>query len=91
MKLIRRSVSQIAWPRIGEAQWRQGEIMLGHAKIRTSDIYALFDPTNLGVALTVAEGIVEGIETLCPGGLRGAFHRRTPEATSPKIAGITSK
>ena len=26
LKLIRRSVSQIARPRIGEAQWRQGEL-----------------------------------------------------------------
>ena len=88
LKLIRRSVLQIARPRIGEAQWRQGEIMLGHAKIRTSDIYALFDPANLGVALTVAEGIIEEIKTLCSEGFRGAFHRRTPDATSPKMAGI---
>ena len=65
--------------------------MLGQAKIRTSDIYALFDPANLGVALTVTEGIIEEIETLCPGGLRGAFHRRAPDATSPKRASVAPK
>jgi hypothetical protein len=40
-KLIRRSVSQLARPRIGEERWRQGEIMLGHQKASTSDIYAV--------------------------------------------------
>ena len=76
---------QIARPRIGEAQWRQGEIMLGHAKIHTSDIYVLFDPTNLGVALTVAEGIIEEIETLCP---RGASRRFSPEDTGDNLTQI---
>ena len=66
-KLIRRSISQIARPRIGEERWRQGEIMLGHQKASTSDIYALFDPANLGVALKVTEAIIEEIEALTPG------------------------
>ncbi|TAJ79820.1 MAG: hypothetical protein EPO45_03375 [Sphingobium sp.] len=79
LKLIRRSVSQIARPRIGEAQWRQGEIMLGHAKISTSDIYALFDPANLGVALAVTEGIIEEIETLCSGAFAAPFTGEHPQ------------
>lgn len=70
-KLIRRSVSQIARPRIGEERWRQGEIMLGHQKASTSDIYALFDPANLGLALAVTEQIIEEIETLTPGAFTG--------------------
>ena len=74
-KLIRRSVSQIARPRIGEERWRQGEIMLGHQKASTSDIYALFDPANLGLALAVTEQIIEEIETLTP----GAFTGTTPD------------
>lgn len=91
LKLIRRSVSQIARPRIGEAQWRQGEIMLGHAKISTSDIYALFDPANLGVALTVTEGIIEEIETLCPGAFAVPLTGETPEQPPPERAGIAPK
>lgn len=67
LKLIRRSVSQIARPRIGESQWPQGKIMLGHQIASTSDIYALFDPANLGIALAVTEQIMNEIETLCPG------------------------
>lgn len=71
LKLIRRSVSTIARPRIGEAQWRQGEIMLGHAKTGTSDLYALFDPANLGVALAVTASIIEEVEALAPGAFAG--------------------
>ncbi|MDE2596313.1 MAG: hypothetical protein KGL44_05465 [Sphingomonadales bacterium] len=66
-KLVRRSVAQIARKRIGEERWRQGEIMLGHAKASTSDLYALFDPANLGLALEVTSGIISEIEALAPG------------------------
>ncbi|MFZ5743437.1 MAG: hypothetical protein ACOY7T_03020 [Pseudomonadota bacterium] len=72
LKLIRRSVSTIARPRIGEERWRQGEIMLGHAKASTSDLYALFDPANLGVALAATTAIIDEIEALCPGAFTGA-------------------
>jgi hypothetical protein len=77
-KLIRRSIAQIARPRIGEAQWTQGEIMLGHRKASTSDIYALFDPANLGIALSVTEQIMNEIETAAP----GAFTAVTPHSAS---------
>ena len=69
-KLIRRSVSQLARPRIGEERWRQGEIMLGHQKASTSDIYALFDPRNLGIALEATEAIIDGIEAIEPGAFK---------------------
>lgn len=71
MKLIRRSVSTLARPRIGEERWRQGEIMLGHAKASTSDLYALPDPANLGTALDVTAGIMAEIEALAPGAFTG--------------------
>lgn len=76
-KLIRRSMATIARRRIGEANWRQGEIMLGHVRASTSDIYALRDPANLGLALEVTEGIINEICALAP----GAFTAATPQNT----------
>lgn len=67
LKLIRRSVAQICRRKIGEERWRQGEIMLGHAKASTSDLYALFDPANLGVALAATTDLIAEIEALAPG------------------------
>ena len=71
LKLIRRSVAHEVRKRIGEAQWRQGEIMLGHRKASTSDLYALFDPANLGLALEATTAIIEEIEKLVPGAFTG--------------------
>lgn len=75
MKLIRRSMAHEVRKRIGEAQWRQGEIMLGHRKASTSDLYALFDPANLGLALEATTAIIDEIETDVP----GAFAGTTPD------------
>ncbi|RSU45973.1 hypothetical protein [Sphingobium yanoikuyae] len=66
-KLIRRSVSTIVRKRIGEEHWRQGEMMLGHVKMSISDIYAVPDPANLGLALAATESIIDEIEKLAPG------------------------
>lgn len=66
-KLPRRSMATIARKRIGEANWRQGEMMLGHVKTSISDIYAIPDPANLGLALAATESIIDEIEALCPG------------------------
>lgn len=71
MKLIRRSVSQIARRRMGEERWPQGEMMLGHRKASISDLYALFDPANLGVALATTTEIIDEIENLCAGAFTG--------------------
>lgn len=76
MKLIRRSVSHIARRVIGEEHWKQGEIMLGHHKTSTSDIYALPAIENLGRALAATESIIDQIETLAP----GAFTAGLPQA-----------
>lgn len=77
LKLIRRSMATLARPRIGEANWRQGEMMLGHVKHNVSDIYALPDPANLGLALAATEAIIDEIDKACP----GAFYREvTAEA-----------
>ena len=72
VKLIRRSVSQLVRDRIGEERWRQGEMMLGHVHLTTSDIYAIRKPEHVGLALATTEAIINEIEVLCPGayGLR---------------------
>lgn len=65
-KLIRRSVATLARRKIGEAHWAQGEMMLGHRRASTSDIYALPDPANLGRALSATEEIIAEIEAKVP-------------------------
>lgn len=69
-KLIRRSMATLVRRRIGEANWRQGEIMLGHVAFATSDIYAIPDPANLGLVLRATEEIIDEIEALAPGAYR---------------------
>lgn len=70
-KLIRRSMSTMARKCIGEANWVQGQMMLGHVKFSVSDIYAIPDPANLGLALAATESLIEEIDKLAP----GAFYR----------------
>jgi hypothetical protein len=48
-------------------------MMLGHRKASTSDIYALFDPLNLGLALSVTEAIMDEIEAVTPGAFTPAM------------------
>lgn len=80
-KLVRRSMATLARRRIGEANWRQGEMMLGHVRASTSDIYALRDPANLGLALAATESIIDDICNLVP----GAFYRTdTANDASPQ-------
>lgn len=67
VKLIRRSMATLGRKRMGEANWPQGKMMLGHVKADTSDIYALPDPANLGLALAATESIIDDIEKLVPG------------------------
>lgn len=66
-KLIRRSMATLVRKRIGEANWRQGEMMLGHVKATISDIYAIPDPANLGLALAATSAIIDEICALVPG------------------------
>jgi hypothetical protein len=73
LKLIRRSVAHIARQRMGERDWVEGKIMLGHQRISTSDKYAPFDPGYLGEALRVTNEIIEEIEKLTPGAFAPAF------------------
>lgn len=70
-KLIRRSMAHIVRRRIGEERWEQGRMMLGHRKASTSDLYALFDPSNLGVVLEATTAIIDEIEALAPGAFTG--------------------
>lgn len=71
MRLIRRSVATLARKRLGEENWIQGRIMLGHVQPTTSDIYAVSDPAHLGRALAVTTELIREIEALAP----GAFYR----------------
>ena len=67
----RAKLEQSKRQRIGEERWTQGEMMLGHRKASTSDLYALFDPANLGVALAATTAIIDEIEALAPGAFTG--------------------
>ena len=87
-KLIRRSMATIVRKRIGEANWAQGKMMLGHVKFDVSDIYAIPDPANLGLALAATESVIDEIEKLCP----GAFYREntaSDAAESPSNGGLS--
>lgn len=77
-KLIHRSIATIVRRRIGESNWRQGEIMLGHAAFAISDIYAIPGPDNLGLALAATEAVIDEIEALAP----GAFYRKVTAQSS---------
>ena len=79
MKLIRRSVAHLARKRLGKRDWVEGQIMLGHRKLSTSDIYAPFDAGYLSEALRVTEEIIDAIEALCPGAFGPTF---CPRGTS---------
>lgn len=67
MKLIRRSMAHVARQRLGERDWIEGKIMLGHVKATTSDTYAPFEVGYLGRALEVTDAIIAEIEKLAPG------------------------
>lgn len=67
VKLIRRSMANLVRKRLGEAQWAQGQMFLGHRRASISDLYALFDPANLGLALKATEDIIDEICEKVPG------------------------
>jgi hypothetical protein len=73
LKLIRRSIAHLARRALGERDWVEGQIMLGHRKLSTSDAYAPFDPGYLSQALRVTEEIIDEIERHCPGAFGTAF------------------
>ena len=75
MKLVRRSVAHIGRQKLGERDWIEGKIMLGHYRPTTSDKYAPFDTGYLARALEVTDAIIDEIEKLAP----GAFGRPEPE------------
>lgn len=67
-KSIRRSMAKLARARLGERDWVEGQIMLGHRPhSSTSDIYAPFEPDYLSRAREVTEEIIAEIEKLVPG------------------------
>ncbi len=78
-KLIRRSMSQLVQDRIGIDYKEQVALMLGHVRLRTTDVYALTKPEHMGVAFAETCNIIEEIEKLAP----GAFHRSDTGAYPP--------
>lgn len=84
-KLIRRSMATIARKRIGEANWPQGEMMLGHRKASISDIYALPDPANLGLALAATESIIDEIEAFVPGAFTASLPHNSASQAKLKL------
>jgi hypothetical protein len=86
-KLIRRSVSTICRRTIGEANWVQGEMMLGHKKASISDIYAVPDPANLGLVLAATEALIDEIETRVPGAFTAGLPQKGACEVRRKVAG----
>ena len=72
-------VSSLGRERLGERDWIEGQIMLGHRpQSRSSDVYAPYQAGYLGRAKAVTEEIIEAIESLCP----NAFHRSNTGAVA---------
>ncbi|WP_143704532.1 phage integrase SAM-like domain-containing protein [Porphyrobacter sp. TH134] len=81
-KLIRRSMANLVRPMLGETQWPQGKLMMGHQKGDISDLYAPARPDYMGLAMRATEEIIDQIEALAPGAFTGA----SPEITTAKGA-----
>lgn len=81
-KLIRRSMATLCRKIIGEANWAQGEMMLGHRKASISDLYAIPDPANLGLALAATEQVIDEIEKRVP----GAYYRTFTAQSTTKFS-----
>lgn len=66
--LIRRSMATIVRrPQyLGESNWVQGEMMLGHKPMTISDIYAIPDPANLGLVLSAIDDVIDQIVCVAP-------------------------
>ncbi|MFV0643680.1 MAG: hypothetical protein ACK5NN_04150 [Sphingomonadaceae bacterium] len=70
-KLIRRSMAHLVRRELGQANWPQGKLMLGHQQGDISDLYALQQPEYMGLALRATEAIIDQIEVLVPGAFTG--------------------
>ena len=77
MKLIRRSIAQLARQRLGQRDWIEGKIMLGHHRADRSDLYVPDDPSYLHRALKATEAIIDEIIALAPNA-----YARTPQETN---------
>lgn len=75
-RLTRRSIATLARKRMGEENWIQGRIMLGHVQPTTSDIYAVNDPAHLRRALAVTTELISEIEHLAPGAFTAILPRQ---------------
>jgi hypothetical protein len=66
LKLVRRSVAQLARKRMSKSEWIEGTIMLGHHRPTTSDLYGFEEAGDLPTALRVTEEIIDEIVALAP-------------------------
>jgi len=76
----RQTMATLARKSVGEANWRRKEDDAGHVKASIRDIYAIPDPTNLGLVLAATESIIGEIEKI---GSRSALPRRYREREWP--------
>ncbi len=67
LKLIRRSMAHLARQRLGERDWIEGQIMLGHRRTSSSDTYAPFETGYLARALAVTDSIIAELKAAVPG------------------------
>ncbi|TGX42543.1 hypothetical protein E5A74_10505 [Sphingomonas naasensis] len=79
LKLVRRSMAQLARRRLGERDWVEGKIFLGHHRPDVSDIYAPFDPDYLSRAREVTEQIIDEIIVLAPNAFQPTGGQRRNE------------
>lgn len=84
-KLIRRSMATLARKRMGEANWVQGKYMLGHLKADISDIYAIPDPANFGLAVAATEAIIADIESRVPGAFTAGLPQQSASRSRLKV------
>lgn len=81
-KLIRRSIAQLLRDPKRMVPTEQIELQLGHRSIDSvTDLYAAFDPAYLAACTQAIEGIINQIESLCP----GAFHRKDTGTSTTTI------
>lgn len=87
MKLIRRSMADIARERLDSAHWPEIEIMLGHEVFdETSGIYAPFRPDYLRNVLKVVQDVCDEIEKAVPRAFYREFTAQAGSASRRKAA-----
>ncbi|WP_313536339.1 hypothetical protein [Sphingomonas sp.] len=61
------AMARLARQRLGERDWIEGQLMLGHRKTSTSDTYAPFETGYLARPIEVTDSIIAESERMAPG------------------------